>query len=141
MDRAGLRVCSLRNRLTFEKALGPYVEAKIAQTLQRSEEWLDASGCVWCLFDDEAFMRSGSLAHELRDDPTNGFDLQVFWSMEDVVMPHECDERWVARRIADEAQRQLGERGYHAELEERATEGERHLGVRIRRRGARGAKR
>lgn len=141
MDRAGLRVCSLRNRLTFEKALGPYVETKIAQTLQRGEGWLDASGCVWCLFDDETFERSGGLAHELRDDPASDFDLQVFWSIEDVVMPHECDERWVARRIADEAQRQLEERGYRAELEERATEGERHLGVRIRRRGMRGTKR
>lgn len=136
MDRAGLRVCSLRNRLTFEKALGPYVAAKIAQTLQRGEDWLDASGCVWCLFDDEAFERSGGLAHELRDDPASGFDLQVFWSIEDVVMPRECDERWVARRIAGEAQRQLEERGYRAKLEERTAEGERHLGVRIRRRGA-----
>lgn len=131
MDRAGLRVCSLRNRLTFEKALGPYVTAKLEQTLQRGEKWLDASGCVWCLFDDEAFMRSGSLAHELRDDPASGFDLQVFWSMEDVVMPHECDERWVARRIVEEVQRQLEEQGYRVEPEERAAEGERHLGVRI----------
>lgn len=140
MDRAGLRVCSLRNRLTFEKALGPYVTAKIEQTLGRGEGWLDASGCVWCLFDNGAFERSGSLARELRDDPTSGFDLQVFWSMEDVVMPRECDERWVARRIADEAQRQLGERGYRAELEERMAEGGRHLGVRIARCGKGGKK-
>ena len=134
MDRAGLRVCSLRNRLTFENALGPYVQAKVAQTLRRGEKWLDAAGCGWGLFDDGAFMRSGSLAHELRDDPAGGFDLQVFWSMGDVVMPHECDERWVARRIAEEAQRQLEEQGYRAEPEEREAEGGQHLGVQIGRR-------
>lgn len=142
MNTGELRVCSLRNRLTFEKVLAPYVRIKIEQAERMRargargrrlpEGWLDASGCVWCVFDDPSFLRSGSVAHELRDAADGGFDLQVYWSMEDVVMPHECGERWVAERIATEATRQLEAAGYRCTVEERVVEGEPHLGVSFR---------
>ncbi|MDI9590291.1 MAG: hypothetical protein QM302_04540 [Acidobacteriota bacterium] len=141
MDTDELRVCSLRNRLTFERVIGPYVQVKVSQAVRQREKdagrrmaregWLDASGCVWCVFDSPSFMRSGSAARALRDDAGSGFDLQVYWSVEDVVMPHECSERWVAERIADEAERQLSELGYACRVEERHVEGDVHLGVRF----------
>ena len=132
---AELQEHAAQNRRVFDQVLAGYVRMKLAQVMPRmgKQGWFDASGCVWCLFDDERFVRSGSAARELREQGQQGFDLQVYWSIEDVVMPSGCDERWVAVQIVHEAVRQLGEQGYRSAVEERTVEGERHLGVRFHR--------
>ena len=132
--------CADRNRRVFENVLAPCVTTKLEQLLprlpqgSRGSSWFDASGCVWCLFDDEGFERCGDAGRRLREGCGDTCGVQVYWSMGDVVMPGECDERWVAKRIAAEARRQLASRGYRCETEVRETEGEEHLGVRFRRR-------
>ena len=131
--------CASRNREVFEDVLEAYVSTKLGQVLSRLEPrarsgWFDASGCVWCLFDDERFERVGDAGRRLCDERGEGYPLQVYWSMGDVVMPQPCDERWVAERIAAEARRQLNERGYRCVPEERLAEGSMHLGVRFRKR-------
>lgn len=126
----------MRNRATFERVVGPYVSLKLADKIARRgnttrKSWFDASGCVWCLFDDEGFVRSGCAGRDAKAAEGDAFDLQVFWSLEDVLMPAECDERWVAGRIADDAMRLLTEQGFRCKLEERMTGEGRHLGVRF----------
>lgn len=130
IDRDDLRRCASCNREVFERVLAPYVALKIenvARSLTRGSRnaWLDASGCVWCVFDDPGFVRldCGAVAQE------GDMGLQVFWSMGDVVMPQECDAAWVAKRIADEAMLQLRALGYHRRRQRREVEGERHEGV------------
>ena len=127
------------NRATFDLVLGLYVRGKLQQVMSRLSHggrrgWFDASGCVWCLFDDERFCRSGEEGRQLREERGDACDLQVYWSMGDVLMPRECDERWVAERIAAEACRQLGEQGYACATEWRDTAEGRHLGVAFARR-------
>lgn len=134
MDIDELRAQACLNREVLERVLAPYVALKIenvARSLDRGERnaWLDASGCVWCLFDDPAFLRCGSEATALKETLGEGFDLQVFWSMGDVVMPQECDIAWVADRIADESMLQLHKLGYHRGRQSREVEGERHEGI------------
>ena len=137
MRELDLGLCADQNRRIFDDVLAPYVTTKLEQVLARLPRgqhagWLDASGCVWCLFDDESFMRSGDSGRRLREEQGDSCPLQVYWSMEDVVMPGTCDERWVAERIAAETQRQLSSRGYRCTIEERTEEGGPHLGVRFR---------
>ena len=137
MEEPDLCVCADQNRKVFDEVLASYVATKLGQVLPRVPRgkrtgWFDASGCVWCVFDDEGFARSGDAGRRLRDERGKDYDLQVYWSMGDVLMPDVCDERWVAARIAAEAERQLCDRGYKCELEEREEEGTTHLGVRFR---------
>ena len=139
MAEPDLRACADHNRAVFDEILAPYVATKLERVLSQLPRgsrsgWFDASGCVWCLFDDEGFARSGDAGRQLRDERDGGCDLQVYWSMGDVMMPGACDERWVAERIAEEATRQLSSRGYRCTREEREAEGATHLGVRFRRR-------
>lgn len=134
MDIDELRRYAARNREVFDQVLAPYVALKIAgvaRSLERGESsaWLDASGCVWCLFDDPAFMRSGSEATTLKNALGDDFDLQIFWSMGDVVMPRKCDAAWVAKRILVEAMLQLPRLGYHRVRQRRMVDGELHDGV------------
>lgn len=136
MDKTDLGICAVRNREVFDEAIGPYVTAKLEQVVfgrprAARSGWFDASGCVWCLFDSESFLRSGDDGRRLRAEWGEGCAIQVFWSMGDVVMPDECDERWVAERIVEEATRQLCARGYRCVPEEREAEGQMHLGVRF----------
>ena len=138
MGEPELGLCAKHNQRVFERVLASYVATKLEQVLSQVPRgaragWLDASGCVWCLFDDEGFVRSGDSGRRLRDELGESCDLQVYWSMGDVVMPGTCDERWVARRIAAEVEQQLASRGYHCAIEEREEEGGTHLGVRFRR--------
>ncbi|MBP3893128.1 MAG: hypothetical protein J6D34_03715 [Atopobiaceae bacterium] len=136
MTREELERAAQHNRWAFDEVLCPYVQQKLEATVGRGRTgqagWFDASGCVWCLFDDEAFERTGSAASELREQP-GGCGLQVYWSVEDVVMPGECDETWVARRIAAEAAKQLVAQGLVCKEEWRDTAEGRHLGVTYRR--------
>lgn len=134
VDIDELRRCAEQNRKVFDRVLAPYVALKIAgvaKALERGERnvWLDASGCVWCLFDDPAFVRLDSEASSCAKGQDDAFDLQVFWSMGDVVMPPECDAGWVAKRIADEAMRQLPKLGFHRCRQPREIDAERHEGV------------
>lgn len=134
-----LIACANKNREVFDDVLAAYVSTKLEQVLSRlapraRSGWFDASSCVWCLFDDERFERVGDAGRRLRDERGEGCPLQVYWSMEDVVMPQPCDEQWVAECIAAEARRQLSERGYRCVPEERVTEGSMRLGVRFRKR-------
>ena len=134
-----LRSSASENRATFDLALGQYVRSKLRQVMSRlphggRQGWFDASGCGWCLFDDERFDRSGEEGRRLREECGDACDLQVYWSMGDVVMPRECDERWVAERIATEASRQLEGQGYACTTEWRDTAEGRHLGVAFARR-------
>ncbi len=127
-----------RNRFAFERALAKHVRLKLTNTLERHDGskragWFDATGCVWCLFDDEAFARSGTAGREAQAAAGNAFDLQLFWSVEDVLMPVGCDERWVAERIAAEATRQLEAQGFLCKPEEREPDKGLHLGVAYRR--------
>lgn len=137
MSNLDLGSCAEHNRMTFDEVLGPYVATKLGQTIPSRPRgmrvgWFDASGCVWCVFDDERFLRSGDAGRRLRDEQGEACTLQVYWSMEDVVMPGACGTRWVAERIAEEAIHQLSSRGYCCATEERVAEGETHLGVRFR---------
>ena len=139
MGEADLRSCADQNQRVFDSVLASYVATKLKQVLAqlpRSSRsgWFDASGCVWCLFDDEGFVRSGDEGRRLRDEAGDASPVQVYWSIEDVVMPRACDERWVAERIAAEAVRQLCAQGYRCATEEREAEGAMHFGVRFRRR-------
>lgn len=133
MDQVALYDCARHNRQVFDEALVTYVDAKLSQVTPKLTQgernvWLDATACVWCLFDDERFVRSGNLASELRSqDPT--FDLCVFWSFEDVCMPSGSDCDWVAERIVDESLRQLRQQGLHCRPQTRIVEGEPHRGV------------
>ena len=134
MEEADLSVCAEHNRGVFDDVLSPYVAMKLEQVLGRlpvgkCSGWFDASGCVWCLFDDEKFVRSGDAGRRLRDELGVSCPLQVYWSMGDVMMPDACDERWVAARIAAEAEKQLSSHGYKCKPEEREEEGAMHLGV------------
>lgn len=138
MTEPALHACARQNRATFDDVLAPYVATKLERVLSQLPHgarrgWFDASGCVWCLFDDEGFVRSGDAGRRMRDEQGASCDLQVYWSIEDVMMPGACDERWVAEQIAAEAVRQLSSRGYRCMLEEREAEGATHLGVRFRR--------
>lgn len=131
------------NRAAFDATLEGYVGQKLAYSLKRlergeSEVWFDTTDCVWCVFDDPAFERHEGVRERLRamdDGATRASrekaagDLQVYWSLGDVVMPAECDTLWVARRIADEARRQLEARGYRCESVERMVEDEMRVGV------------
>lgn len=131
-----LRAMAARNRDAFESVLSPYVQCKLDQLQDQRrrgvrEDWFDASGCVWCLFDDPAFERCEDRVTKLRSQDPDEFRLQVFWSLGDVVMPEDCDEAWVASRIAREALGQLGGQGYDARAEERLVEGETHQGVAV----------
>lgn len=134
-----LRIAAERNRKVFDEVLASYVAAKIDRILSLLPHgartgWFDASGCVWCLFDDEGFARSGDDGHRMHDELGGECPLQVYWSMGDVMMPGECNVRWVAERISDEAIRQLRSRGYQCVTEKREVDGEEHLGVRFRKR-------
>ena len=139
VEREELCAVALRNRQAFDEALRPYVQQKLERTVlgrtAKREGWFDASGCVWCLFDGEEFERSGSAASEMRERLGDIFGLQIYWSIEDVVMPGECDETWVARRIAAEAAEQLSARGFACKEEWRDTAEGRHLGVAYRKSG------
>ena len=124
MGEHELRACAERNREVFDDFLAPYVATKLGRVLSQLPHgarsgWFDASGCVWCLFDDEGFERSGDGGRRLRDERGGECPLQVYWSMGDVMMPASCDERWVGRRIAAEAERQLSARGYRCAVAER----------------------
>ncbi len=126
--------CASHNMEVFDKVLAPYVSVKLEQVVSKlphgkARGWLDASGCVWCLFDDESFVRSGDAGRRLLAEKGKDCGLQVYWSMGDVLMPGTCDERWVAERIVEEAIRQLSNRGYRCAAEEREVDGETHLGV------------
>ena len=137
MEEPDLCVCADQNRKVFDEVLASYVATKLGQVLPRVPRgkrtgWFDASGCVWCVFDDEGFARSGDAGRRLRDERGKDCDLQIYWSMGDVVMPGDCDERWVAERIAAEATRQLSSQGYRCTEEEHMVDGEAHLGVRFR---------
>lgn len=139
MGESNHKGCANRNREVFNEVLGPYVATKLEQVMARLQRgktrgWLDASGCVWCLFDDEGFVRSGDAGRRLCAEKGDDCGLQVYWSMGDVVMPGACDDRWVAERIVEEAMRQLSSRGYRCAVEEREVEGHTHLGVRFRKR-------
>lgn len=137
MEERDLCLSAEQNRNVFDDVLASYVTTKLARVLsllprRACSGWFDASGCVWCLFDAEDFVRSGDAGRRLRKEQIGECSLQVFWSMGDVMMPGECDERWVARRIAGEANRQLSAQGYRCAYEEREIDGETHLGVRFR---------
>lgn len=137
MNETDLGFCARQNRDVFDEVLAPYVSAKLEQVLSRlprkgRSEWLDASGCVWCLFDDEAFLRSGELGRRLQAEQGDACAYQVYWSAGDVMMPRACDMRWVAERIVAESMRQLSASGYRCVEEEREVDGEMHLGVHFR---------
>lgn len=137
MTEPDLNLCALHNRSVFDEVLAPYVATKLEQVISNHPHamrtrWFDASGCVWCLFDDEHFARAGDAGRRLRDEQGEDCAFQVYWSMGDVVMPSVCDMRWVAERIATESMRQLSERGFRCVDEEREVDGETHLGVRFR---------
>ena len=92
MEKTDLSSCAERNRKVFDDVLLGYVATKLEQVLARLPRgkrsgWFDASGCVWCLFDADAFARSGDQGRRLRDEVGDACPVQVFWSMEDVVMP------------------------------------------------------
>lgn len=134
MDNDELMRHASDNRRVFEQVLEPYVALKIANVAHLLERgarnaWLDASGCVWCVFDDPAFTRLDSGKVACGEDREDGPGLQVFWSMGDVVMPPECDAAWAAKRIADEAMRQLPKLGFHRRKQAREVDGERHEGI------------
>lgn len=133
------------NRATFDATLEGYMGQKLAYPAKRLEQgerelWFDATDCVWCVFDDPAFERYEDVRSDLRtvsdDGSTSGSeevpDLQIYWSLGDVVMPAACDAAWVARRIADEAVRQFRSQGYRCKLQERMVDGEPHVGVSVR---------
>jgi len=127
-----------RNREVFDRALAPYVAAKLEQTTRRlslrtHSAFFDASGCVPCLFDDERFLRSGNMA---TDAQARGEceEYCVFWSFADIIMPPGCDEDWVAEQIADEAIRQAKQAGLRARRQTRVVEGTEHIGVLVSRR-------
>ena len=134
MDIDELKQHAAYNREVFDRVLAPYVAAKITNVAHALDHgahnvWLDASGCVWCLFDGPDFMRSGDEAQALTETQDDSLDLQVFWSLGNVVMPGACDAQWVAKRIAQEALRQLPKLGFHRRMQSREIEGERHEGV------------
>ena len=92
MKETDLSSCAEQNRKVFDRVLPGYVSTKLEQMLTRLPRgersgWFDASGCVWCLFDAEAFARSGDQGRHLRDEAGDASPVQVYWSMEDVVMP------------------------------------------------------
>lgn len=137
IGESDLGSCACHNRDVFDEVLSSYVVVKLEQVVfahphDARSGWFDASGCVWCIFDNEGFLRSGDAGRRLLDDEGEGCAFQVYWSMGDVVMPGACSTRWVAERIVDEATRQLSCRGYRCVPEEREVEGEVHLGVRYR---------
>ena len=71
MNETDLDFCARHNRDAFDEVIAPYVSAKLEQVVSRLSSkgllgWLDASGCVWCLFDDEVFLRSGELGRHLQ---------------------------------------------------------------------------
>ena len=139
MDEHDLYLSAERNRDVFEDVLASYVATKLERVLSQLPRkvrsgWFDASGCVWCLFDAEEFVRSGDAGRRLRNEQDGECSLQVFWSMGDVLMPRDCDERWVAGRIVTEATKQLSAKGYRCAADEREVDGEEHLGVRFRKR-------
>ena len=133
MERETLNDYALRNREVFDLALPIYVEQKLTQALGEFDKtdgciWLDATACVWCLFDDERFVRSGNLASEIKARDAS-FGLCVFWSFGDVCMPSGCDRDWVAKCIVHEGKRQLRALGLHAMSKTRTVERERHKGL------------
>ena len=82
-----LQEAAERNRFAVERALAKHVRLKLTDTLERHDGskragWFDATGCVWCLFDDEAFARPGTAGREAQAAAGNAFDLQLFWSVE-----------------------------------------------------------
>ena len=133
------------NRATFDTTLEDYVGQKLAYPTKQLEQgerelWFDATDCVWCVFDDPAFERYEDAWTDLRASSDDGSascddeasDLQIYWSLGDVVMPAACDSTWVASRIADEAARQFRSQGYRCKLQERTVDGEPHVGVSVR---------
>lgn len=125
------------NRQTFDATLEGYVSQKLAYSLKRLQQgerelWFDATDCVWCVFDDPAFVRREDTGLTGTDVPT---DLQVYWSLGHVVMPSACDVPWVGEHIAQEAQRQLEELGYRCRIEHRTIDeidDQPHVGVSVR---------
>lgn len=139
MEYPELERCADVNREAFEETLPSYVAAKLAQVTPALEEderqtWLDATGCVWCVFDDPRFLRSGDEGRAVRAACPQDFDLCLYWSFGDVVMPGGCDERWVVERIVEEALRQLPALGLAGRREARVVDGASHEGLRITRR-------
>jgi len=133
------------NRATFDATLEGYVGQKLAyptKLLEQGERelWFDATDCVWCVFDDPTFERYEDVRTDSRassddgsaSDSDEASELQVYWSLGDVVMPASCDAAWVARRIADEAVRQFRSQGYRCKLQERMVDDEPHVGVSVR---------
>ena len=134
-----LERCADVNREAFDEALPSYVATKLAQVtpaLEAGERqvWLDASGCVWCIFDDPRFLRQGDEARAVREASPQDFNLCLYWSFGDIVMPCGCDERWVAGRIVEEALRQLPALGLRGRGETRTVDGAAHEGLLIARR-------
>lgn len=139
MEYRELARCADLNREAFDEALPSYVAAKLAQVtpaLEAGERrvWLDATDCVWCVFDDPRFRRSGDEARELRKACPREFDLCLYWSFGDIVMPAGCDERWVAVRIVEEALGQVRASGLAGRRGTRDVSGVAHEGLHIGRR-------
>lgn len=146
---AELAQVAQRNRKAFDETLEAYVGQKLSHPVKRltqgeRELWFDATECIWCVFDDPAFVRceegsAGTRAE--RDAAAAGQDagdsrgLQVYWSLGDVVMPPDCNPAWVAQRIAEEAVRQFERRGFRCSPGERLVDGEPHVGAIVRRAG------
>ena len=132
------------NQAAFDATLESYVGQKLAYALRRltqgeREVWFDATDCIWCVFDDPAFERCEEGVARAKGSSvvaagtSASCDLQVYWSLGDVVMPPACDATWVAQRIAQEAARQLRAKGYRCSVEERPGEDGPHRGVVVRR--------
>lgn len=135
VGESDLGFCACHNRDVFDEVLGLYVAIKLEQVVYTHSHdarsgWFDASGCVWCIFDNEGFLRSGDAGRRLLSKEGESCAFQVYWSVGDVVMPGACSTRWVAERIIDEAMHQLSSRGYRCVPEKRKVEDEVHLGVR-----------
>ena len=127
-----LAASAAANALVFEDALAPYVQTKVAWATERATSgWLDCTGCIWCVFDDERFVRQ-ELSDAERQDPALPY--RLYWSIGDVCMPASATPDWVATRIQTEAIRILREAGFTAVPEARTVDGEPHLGVTFKRR-------
>lgn len=122
-----LAASAAANAEVFEDALVPYVKTKVVwATDKASSGWLDCTGCIWCVFDDERFIRQ-ELSDAERQDPALPY--RLYWSIGDVCMPASATPDWVATRIQAEAIRLLREAGFTAGPETRTIDGEPHLGV------------
>ena len=80
-----LAASAAANAEVFEDALVPYVKTKVVwATDKASSGWLDCTGCIWCVFDDERFIRQ-DLSDDERHDPALPY--RLYWSIGDVCMP------------------------------------------------------